>query len=104
MARFDVYRNANKATREAFPYLLDVQADLFSGLQSHVVVPLMRATTVRTPLARLSPAFVIEGKPVLMATTDMAGIPISALGEPVTNLADKRVEIVGAIDFLLTGA
>ena len=28
MAQFDVYRNANTATRARIPYLLDVQSDL----------------------------------------------------------------------------
>lgn len=104
MARFDVYRNSNKASRDEFPYLLDVQADLFSDLRSRVVVPLMARAAVRSPMTRLNPLFTVEGKPVVMATTDIAGVPVSALGAKAGNLARHASTIIGAIDFLLTGA
>jgi len=104
MARFDVYRNPNKATRDAVPYVLDVQADLFRDLRSRVVVPLMAREAVPAPMTRLNPTFTVEGKPVVMATTDVAGVPMSALGARVSSLARHAAAIVGAIDFLLTGA
>ena len=40
MAQFDVYRNANPATRTRVPYLLDLQSDLLDPLGTRVVVPL----------------------------------------------------------------
>jgi toxin CcdB len=101
--RFDVYRNPNRETREEFPYLLDVQADLFSELATRLVVPLARRTAVRSPLTRLNPIFPVEGKPVVMLTTEIAGVPVAALGAKVSSLAENAVDIVGAIDFLLTG-
>lgn len=103
MARFDVYRNANKATAEDFPYLLDVQADLLADLRSRVVVPLMPQSVAPRPMTRLNPVFSVQGKKFVMATTDLAGIPVSALGEKATTLANESAAIVGAIDFLLTG-
>ena len=103
MSRFDVYRNANKATRDDFPYLLDIQADLFADLRSRVVVPLMRSTAVRAPMTRLNPTLTVEGRSVVMATTDIAGVPLAALGAVVARVPDKAAEIVGAVDFLLTG-
>ena len=104
MAQFDVHSNANKAAREEFPYLLEVQADLLSGLRSRVVVPLMRAGLIKSPLTRLNPTFTIEGKRVVMATPQLAGVPLSALGPRIAHLGERRAEIVGAIDLLLTGA
>ena len=104
MARFDVYRNSSKASREDFPYLLDVQADLFVDLGSRVVVPLMRRAAVRVPMTRLNPLFTVEGKPVVMATTDIAAVPVGVLGPKVESLAAQASVILGAIDFLLTGA
>jgi toxin CcdB len=103
MARFDVYRNANKATAEDFPYLLDVQADLFTDLRSRVVVPLMAQAAVAKPMSRLNPVFTVQGKKVVMATTDLAGVPVSALGDKAATLAGESSVIIGAIDFLLTG-
>lgn len=103
MARFDVYRNANKATAEDFPYLLDVQADLLADLRSRIVVPLMAHAALARPMTRLNPSLTVQGKKVVMATTDLAGIPVSALGEKVATLAGESATIIGAIDFLLTG-
>jgi hypothetical protein len=39
-----------------------------------------------------------------MATTDLAGVPVSALGDKVGTLAGESTAVIGAIDFLLAGA
>lgn len=104
MARFDVYRNSNKARREAFPYLLDVQADLFADLSTRVVVPLMPRSAVRAPMTRLNPVFTLEGRSLVMATTDIAGVPLAVLGAKVGSFTRHAATVLGAIDFLLTGA
>jgi hypothetical protein len=39
----------------------------------------------------------------MMCTAEMAGIPLSACGEVVKNLGDKKNEIVDALDFLVNG-
>ena len=46
MAQFDVHRNPNAASAKAIPFLLDVQADLLSGLATRVAVPLARPDAV----------------------------------------------------------
>ena len=103
MAQFDVYRNANAATQDGFPYLLDVQAELLDSLATRVVVPLARATEAPRPAKILNPKFRIRGTEVVMLTQELAGIPARALGEQVASLASKRAEIVGALDLLITG-
>lgn len=104
MAQFTVCRNKNPQTRSAVPYLLDVQNDLLDDLETRVVVPLcpisaMKGQTLRT----LMPALEIEGERFVMLTPQMAGIPKSELGAPVTRVEQYRFEIIAAIDFLLTG-
>ena len=51
----------------------------------------------------MNPRFLVEDRIVVMATTLIGGLPVRALREPITNLADHRHEIVGAIDMLITG-
>ncbi|MDH5211807.1 MAG: CcdB family protein, partial [Betaproteobacteria bacterium] len=41
MARFDVYRNPNRKSRDRVPLLLDVQASLLEDLATRLVVPLV---------------------------------------------------------------
>ena len=76
MAQFDVYRNANAATRASIPYLLDVQSDLLDPLATRVVVPLCAPDVLRGKLAeRLNPLFEIEGRNAVMLTPELAGLP-----------------------------
>mgnify|MGYP000005817019 CR=1 FL=1 len=102
MSQFDVYRNPNPATNEQIPYLLDLQTDLLNITRTRVVVPLERGGAFSTA-ERLMPEFRIEGVSVVMSTPELAGVGISSLGEPVTSLADKRFEILAALDLLFSG-
>lgn len=74
MARFDVYQNTSDSG-----YLLDVQSDLLSDLNTRVVAPLLPKTEAPKPAQRLNPEFDIERTRVVMATQYMAAIPESEL-------------------------
>lgn len=104
MAQFDVYRNANPATRARIPYLLDVQSDLLDTLATRVVVPLCKPEVVSGKAAdRLSPEFDVEGRTVLMLTPQLSGVPRKILGKRVASLARERPAIIGALDLVITG-
>ena len=104
MPQFTVCRNKNPQTLSAIPFLLDVQNDLFSDLETRVVVPLSRVSAMKgKALGSLMPVLEIEGERFVMLTPQMAGIPKGELGPPVTQVKHHRFEIVAAIDFLLTG-
>ena len=65
MQQFGVYRNRNKATRSAYPLLLNVQSDLISDTGTRVVVPLVedgRGIPAMPPLAE-APAPVQQTQP-----------------------------------------
>ena len=104
MAQFSVHRNSNAATRATFPFLLDVQNDMLNELGTRVVVPLCPAAAMKGKLLRhLMPAFTIEGKQFAMMTPQLAGVSVKQLGPKVAELSGKRVEIVAALDLLITG-
>lgn len=104
MAQFSVYANHNAATRDQFPYLLNVQNDLLDILQTCVVVPLTLATKVGyDAMGRLTPILTVRGGQYLMMTPQLAGIAKRELGEEIESLADARLEIIAAMDFLLSG-
>lgn len=104
MAQFDVYENRNPKTKRLMPFLLDVQSDLLSGLATTVVIPLCLATEA-APLAmvRLTPSLNINNQGYLLLTPQLAGIAKNGLGDVMVNLAAYRDDIIGALDFLLTG-
>lgn len=100
MAQFLVYKNENAKSNKEYPYLLNVQNDILSSLNTCMVVPL---SVTMKPIQHLNPVFEIEGKRVVMSTTQMAGVDRTMLNKEVSNLEDFRREIIDAIDFMIVG-
>lgn len=98
MARFDVYANRGGAG-----FLLDVQADLITKLNTRVVVPLLPLDLAPAAADRLNPNFEINGVKVSMVTQFIAAIPNSELTALVVNLDGESDAIFSAIDFLHHG-
>ena len=100
MAQFDVYENINERTREKIPFLLDIQNDILKDLSTRVVIPMIKDI----PLARiLNPRFTINDIEVVLSTSELASIPLTNIGEKICSLEKSREEIIGAVDFLITG-
>jgi len=100
MKQFDVFRNLNNDTNSDIPYFLIVQHDILSHVSSCVVVPLV---TDIQPSTYLNPIFEIENQKVIMSTTEIASVPRNILTQKICSLEHKRVEILNAIDFMITG-
>ena len=103
MAQFDVYVNPNPETKQAIPYLLDVQANLLDNLATRVVVPLIAVSAMGKAATHLNPQFKIQRTSVVMSTAELAGVNLQILGEKVCSLKEQRNEIIAALDFLFTG-
>ena len=100
MAQFDVYENLNDKSRQNIPYLLDIQNDILKDLTTRVVIPLI---ITNKAINFLNPKFTINQIDVILSTAELASIPMEILGNKVCSLKDKREEIIGAVDFLVTG-
>lgn len=103
MARFDVRANRSRTSRERVPYLIELQADMLSALGTRLVVPLVPAADFGPAATRLNPGFRIGNRAFVMDTALMAGVPEKLLGEKIASMADRSAEILGAVDFLVTG-
>jgi toxin CcdB len=104
MPRFDVYPNPGVHANTT-PYLLDVQSDLLSGLDSRMVIPLRSLAhfaKVKLP-TRLTPVLQINGADYLLETPKMAAVPNRVLRNATASLADQQAQITGALDFLFQG-
>lgn len=105
MPQFDVHRNKNPATRELYPLLVDIQADLLADLQTRIVIPLTRSRPLlKRPLSILMPIIRIAAEEYALVTPELAGIAKSALGPQVANVEAHRAAIIAALDLLTTGA
>lgn len=98
MARFDIFRYEGGAG-----YLLDVQSDLLSGLNTRVVVPLLPKASAPTPAQRLNPVLGIGDQELIMTTQYMAAVPVAQMSSCVGNLAEQQDEISAALDMLFLG-
>ncbi|WP_428485727.1 CcdB family protein [Rhodopila sp.] len=98
----EVYVNAEDPSGQT-PYLLDIQANLLSDLQTRVVVPLIRSEAFGRKANRLHPEFMIEGHQVVMATHLLAAVGRRSLDTAVASLMDQRDAVLHAIDVLWSG-
>ena len=103
MTQFDIHRNGSAGGTEDFPYLLDIQSDFLDRLHTRLVVPLMPLARFGVPIERLNPVFEVEGGPHVAVFTELAGVSDSLLGEVVDSAAQRRDEIVAAVDFMIQG-
>jgi toxin CcdB len=98
MARLDLHGNrADKG------YLLDVQADILRALNSRLVIPVLPIAEAPPIAGRLNPLVMIEGMQHSVVAQHMAAVSSNLLGIVVASLADRDIEITGAIDLLIPG-
>jgi toxin CcdB len=101
MARFDVYKHPDAALRKTAPYLIDLQNNYISGLDTRIVAPLRPAKLFPLPMRDLNPAFDIDGVKVILDIATLAAIPGNELrGAPVASLQAHSDDIVSALDTL----
>jgi len=98
MDRYDVYKN-----KLGSGYVLDVQTDVLSGLNTRVVVPLISISDSPKLAKYLNPTFEVDGEEVAMMTQFLAAIPESELNNKVNNLGEFHHEISSALDMLFSG-
>ena len=104
MAQFDVHRNTGRL-RDTIPFVVVVQSSQFDGYRRRVVIPLVKANTIETPVLRLlNPIFKIESVAVVLHPLDLVSVPMDQLGERVGSLAKEGDAILAAIDEVLTRA
>lgn len=104
MQQFDVYENPSKATRNAYPYIVDIQSSVISEIATRIVVPLGTKSNFKNEeLKGLTPTIEYEGKELLLLIPQIASMPSKSLKDPIGSLDHLRDEIVAALDFAVTG-
>lgn len=104
MAQFDVYKNPSKQTRKLYPYLLDIQSSVISELATKIVVPLGKLEHFGSKgMQTLTPIIEHDGEQLIILTPQIASIPANILRSPIGSLEHCRDEIIGSLDFAITG-
>jgi toxin CcdB len=81
-----------------------VQNELLDSLNTRLVIPLTPTSKLEniTP-EHLCPVIHIDEGDFVLLTHQMTSVPASVLISPIHSLEAFRNEIIGAIDFLITG-
>jgi toxin CcdB len=104
VTQFALYRNPNPQTEAQYPLLLDVQHELFEGLQTRVVIPLTKAPSLaKFPLDYLTPSLRVGEETYLLMTPQLAGIDRADLGPQAGDVRDQRRAVLSALEFLAYG-
>jgi toxin CcdB len=104
MGRFSIYQNTDDSTKTT-PYILDVQTDLLSGLNTRIVIPLRKSGQYQHlhSAQDLMPNFAIQGKNFILDTPRMVAVPSKYPKKEVGNLRDQQHIVIAAIDRLFHG-
>ena len=104
MRQFDVYANPSKASRRAYPYIVDIQSGTISQISTRIVIPLGRKADFNNEeLNRLTPSVTYEGDELLLLVPQIASMPVRSLQAPIGSLRHLKAEIIAALDFAITG-
>ena len=104
MEQFDVYANTDKDTNKTYPYFVDTQNGLLDTLNSRVVIPLTPVSKSKEGYPKnLCPIIKIKNRNYALLTHQLTSVAASFLKKKEGSLTSSRDEIIGAIDFLVTG-
>ena len=104
MAQYDVYVNPNPASREAVPYIVDVQSQVLDQLNTRLTMPLRRfdASNVGLPL-QLIPRLPVGDATYVLYAHQAAVMQHRLLKKPVASLGSHAAEILRALDAVTSG-
>jgi toxin CcdB len=102
--QFDVYENPSPRMRDEYPFVVDIQSDLLSGLPSRMVVPLALSDLSLTELPhRLCPIFNVKSRRVILLPYEAAPLDKRLLKKAITSLRDQAHEVISALDAVTSG-
>ena len=104
MGQFQIVENKGRSAKQGVPYLLDIQSDAVSILDTRIVAPMRRKEDYpAAPISRVHIILTVENMDYIAFISEMAAVPINLLGDIAGDAGQFRTEIIAAVDFLFTG-
>lgn len=103
MTQFDVFANPVTRARRAYPYVVLLQAGVAQTGHDKVVAPTAPRAAFPAIPGRLTPVVTIEQNDFVLLVTSLTTLPGSCLRTAMASLADRREDILAAIDYLFFG-
>jgi len=80
-----------------------LQSDVARGGRERAVAPMAPRIAFPVIAGRLTPLVTIEHDEFVLLVTSVTTIPAQSLGRSVASLADRRDDILAALDYLFFG-
>ena len=103
MTQFDVFANPVTRARGAYPYVVVLQAAVAQTGHDRVVAPAAPRAAFPAIPGRLTPVVTIERNGFVLLVTSLTTLPGNCLRTATASLADRREDILAAIDYLFFG-
>jgi toxin CcdB len=103
MRQFEVFPNPVTRSRASYPFIVMLQSDVARGGRERAVAPLAPRAAFPVVAGRLTPIMAIERGEFVLLVPSVTTIPVQSLGRAVTSFADRRDDILAAIDYLFFG-
>jgi toxin CcdB len=103
MTQFEVFANPVTRSRASYPFVVVLQADVARGGRERAVAPVAPRAAFPMVAGRLTPIMAIERDEFVLLVTSVTTIPVQSLGRAIASLADRRDDILAAIDYLFFG-
>jgi toxin CcdB len=104
MAQWDVYRNPAVKARDRTPYVVVMQSDLLSELNTRLVMPLSRTQVAVSKLpSRLTPTFSVLGETLTLKPQETGVLLTHSLGPAVASLSGEWSVLIGSLDAVISG-
>ena len=102
--QFDVYANPSVKSAGEYPYVVDIQSDLLSGLTTRMVAPLASITMAKADIPqRLCPIVSVAGRDFMFIPYQSAPLLKAQLKKRVASLRSSAQAIVDAMDVVISG-
>lgn len=85
------------------PYVVDLQNNLLADLNTRLVAPLQRRSSVNSAeiIDELMPILNVGGEEFVLFTQEAAAYPVKGLGQPVSDLSFQSSILINALDRLV---
>jgi toxin CcdB len=102
--QFDVYQNSSPKMRDRYPYVVDVQSDLLSGLATRMVMPLAISALSNAEVPRrLCALIVVKGQMHLLIPFEAAPLDKRFLKRRIASIRKCANDVISAADAVMSG-
>lgn len=104
MKQFAVYKNKSR-NKQAYPYFIDVQAEMLAHLNTRLVMPLTQKADSNSQVKVLTPVITIEQVDYVVLATMITTTDVKNMKDEnaVMDASHIRDQLVAAIDMMILG-